>query len=147
MWGGCERENDKVRILGGLLEVEASGEVSFSSATNFAVGDYPISVAVGDFNGDGISDLAVANLDDYNVSVLLGNGNGSFSNATNFAVGDDPRSVAVGDFNSDGISDLAVANRDDDNVSVLLGNGNGSFSNATNFAVGSAPLFSSSRRL
>ena len=46
-------------------------------ATNFAVGTNPCSVAVGDFNGDTILDLAVANLVPDNVSILLGNGTGS----------------------------------------------------------------------
>ncbi len=95
---------DNVSVLLG------SGNGSFSDATNFAAGDSPYSVTVGEFNGDGISDLAAANLHDDNVLVLLGNGNGSFSNATNFAAGNAPSSVAVEDFNGDGISDLAVAN-------------------------------------
>jgi len=50
---------------------------------------------VGDFNGDGSQDVAVANLTSNNVSILLGNGAGSFSSATNFAAGSQPRSVAV----------------------------------------------------
>ena len=56
-------------------------------ATNFAVGTVPLSVAVGDFNGDTILDLAVANGGSNNVSILLGTGTGSFGTATNFAVG------------------------------------------------------------
>ena len=54
--------------------------VSFAAATNFGAGDDPHSVAVGDFNGDGKQDLAVANygLSD-NVSILLGDGAGNFS--------------------------------------------------------------------
>ena len=46
---------------------------------NYSAGDYPSSVAIGDLNGDGDLDLAVANLPrSNNVSVLLGNGDGSF---------------------------------------------------------------------
>jgi hypothetical protein len=48
----------------------ASSTVKFTSATNFAV-VLPNAVAVGDFNGDGISDLVTANNSDNNVSVLL----------------------------------------------------------------------------
>ena len=67
-------------------------------------------MAVGDFNGDGKADLAVANASSNNVSVLLGNGNGTFQAAVNYAAGTGPSSVAVGDFNGDGKADLAVAN-------------------------------------
>jgi hypothetical protein len=57
-------------------------------------------VAVGDFNGDGRRDLAVANEGSNNVSVLLGNGDGTFQAARNFAAGSSPDSVAVGDFHA-----------------------------------------------
>jgi len=117
-----------------------TGTGSFGTATNFSVGNSPISVTVGDFNGDGKSDLAVANYSSNNVSVRLGTGTGSFGTATNFSVGSGPFSVTVGDFNGDGKSDLAVANRNSNNVSVLLGTGTGSFGPATNFTVGSGPF-------
>jgi hypothetical protein len=52
-----------------------------------------------DFDGDGNSDLAVANTRSNNISILLGDGTGSFAAATNFAVGIGPILVAVGDFN------------------------------------------------
>ncbi|NET75152.1 MULTISPECIES: FG-GAP-like repeat-containing protein [Okeania] len=114
--------------------------VSFSEPTNFAVGDNPLSIAVGEFNGDGNLDLATANGLSNDVSVLLGNGDGTFAAPTNFAVGDNPLSIAVGEFNGDGNLDLATANVLSDDVSVLLGNGDGSFAAPTNFAVGDNPL-------
>ncbi|MFM6732096.1 MAG: Calx-beta domain-containing protein, partial [Microcystis panniformis] len=129
-------ENDAATIT---VDGQAiSVEMAFSPPTNFTVGNRPSSVTVGDFNGDGKSDLAVANSYSNNVSVLLGTGTGSFGPATNFSVGITPRSVTVGDFNSDGKSDLAVANRYG-TVSVLLGTGTGSFGTATNFSVGNRP--------
>ena len=96
------------------------GGGSFGAATNFAAGTAPSSVAIGDLNGDGKPDLAVANPGSGSVSVLLGDGAGSFAAATNFATGSAPRAVAVGDLNGDAKPDLAVANLDSDNVSVLL---------------------------
>lgn len=63
---------------------------------------------LGDVNGDGHVDLAVANNSSDNVSVLLGNGDGTFNDSA-FAVSS-PDSVAVGDFNGDGHPDLAVTN-------------------------------------
>ncbi len=116
--------------------------VTFAAPTTVAVGTNPFSVTVGDFNGDGRTDLASANYGSNTVSVLLGNGNGTFpaaTAATNFAVASRPRSVKVGDFNGDGNPDLVTANFVGSNVSVLLGNGDGTFGLRTNFAVGSNP--------
>ena len=83
--------------------------VNFSAPASYAVGTNPNSVVVGDFNGDGKPDLAVAG-DASSVSVLLGNGDGTFQTAQNFAAGAFPNSLAVGDFNGDGKLDLALTN-------------------------------------
>src|SRR5437660_480747 len=125
-----------------LLQVATSfaQTVSFSPATNFAVGSRPHSVVIGDLNGDGKPDLAVSNDGGESVSILLSTGTGSFGAATKFAVGSPPLSVAIGDLNGDGKPDLATANVGSNTVSILLGTGTGSFGAATNFAVGSNPL-------
>lgn len=138
-------------MLGGLLNPEAAVQpVSFGAKTDFGTGIGPASVAVGDFNGDGNLDLAVANPGSYfgseylgtdpqTVSILLGAGTGSFGAKTDFGTGLFPFSVAVGDFNGDGNLDLAVANFGPDTVSILLGTGTGSFGAKTDFDTGSDP--------
>jgi hypothetical protein len=113
-------------------------------------GSYPASVATGDFNGDGVPDLAVAN-ENNTVTILLGNGSGGFtpSPGSPFAVGSGPISLAAGDFNGDGILDLAIANELGNNVTVLVGNGLGGFTPGpgspfavgTPFAAASNPYF------
>src|SRR2546428_6100846 len=95
---------------------------SFAAARTFDAGSSPVWVAVGDFNGDGKFDLAVANFHSANVSVLLGKGDGTFQPAANYNVGANPICVAVGDFNGDGRSDLSVVNLASTNVSVLMPN-------------------------
>ena len=132
-------------IPGDLSVLLGNGDGTFKAAVNYttyAAGS-PFAVAVGDFNGDGKADLAVANLYGNNVSVLLGNGDGTFQAATNYNVGTAPFSVAAGDFNGDGKLDLAVANSGSSpargNVSVLLGRGDGTFQAAVNYNAGISP--------
>ncbi len=131
--------SDDVTVLLG------NGDGSFAPAASspFATdASYAYSVAVADVNGDGRPDIVTANSDPpFNVTVLLGNGDGSFAPAAGspFAVGAfNPGSVAVADVNGDGRPDIVTANGGSDNVTVLLGNGAGSFAPAVGspFAVG-----------
>jgi hypothetical protein len=116
------------------LERRLCLSASFTAAPGspITVGTDPHIVAVGDFNGDGIPDLAVTNANDNTISILLGNGSGGFTPASGspITVGNGPLSVAAGDFTGNGKLDLAVANFTNDNVTVLLGNGNGTFTPA-----------------
>lgn len=118
-----------------------TGTGSFTGPTGFLVGTQPRSIVVGDFNEDGKSDLAAANLGDDTISILLGTGAGSFGPHTTFPARTSPTSVASGDFNGDNHLDLAVANRGSHNVSILIGAGNGSFGAPTNFATGRESVF------
>ncbi|WP_088890922.1 FG-GAP-like repeat-containing protein [Leptolyngbya ohadii] len=114
--------------------------LQFDNATQFATDDNPLDITTGDFNGDGILDLATANSDSDNVSVLLGAGNGTFSAGSVFAAGDEPYAVTTADFNADGRLDLAVANRLSNNVSLLLGTGTGSFTAGGTLTVATRPI-------
>src|SRR2546429_58155 len=105
----------------------------------------PRSTAVGDFNRDGVPDLAGAHSASNDISVLLGTGDGSFQTARSFAAGSGPLYMAMGDVNGDGRPDLAVTNFDSNllgpnTVSVLLGNGDGTFRGATAFGAGADPV-------
>jgi VCBS repeat-containing protein len=119
----------------------AQAQVSFGPAASVAVGDGPASTAVGDFNGDGNPDLAVANQLSSTVSVLVGSAVGGFTRQTpDVGVGDFPVSVAVGDFNGDQDPDLAVANGFSGTVSVLLGGSGASFIRQTpDLTIGGTP--------
>lgn len=121
---------------------------TFQTPADYFVGSSSRSIVVGDFNGDGKPDLAVANYGGFNtnnvftnssVSVLIGNGNGTFQPAVNYTAGEGPVSLALADVNNDSQSDLIIANSRSTNVSVLPGNTNGTFQTATNFGAGASP--------
>jgi hypothetical protein len=117
-----------------------NGDGSFQAAQSYRVA-VASSVAVGDFNHDGIPDLAVAGSDTrgrFVVSILLGNGDGTFQAAVNNDVGYGS-SVAVGDFNGDGSLDLAVVHGDSHSLYIFLGKGNGTFQYAGGYGFGSDP--------
>jgi hypothetical protein len=84
-------------------------------------GSEPLAIAVGDFNSDGIPDLAIA----FNSSagVILGKGDGTFLPEVDNDAGSASRSLVVGDFDRDGSPDIAVGV--DGGVAIMLGNGDG----------------------
>ena len=122
---------------------------NFAAKQDFATGEAPLFVEVEDLNGDGLLDLAVANLNASTVSVLLnttdlGAATPGFTVKQDFATGASPRSVSCGDLNGDGKLDLAVANINSATVSVLLnttatGAAAPSFAPKQDFATGTAP--------
>jgi CSLREA domain-containing protein len=127
--------------LGTVAIGTATPGSSFTIGATSGAGPGPTSVAVGDFNGDGIPDLAMANSGGSTVTVLLGNGDGTFTLKSSPTVGNSPYSVVAGDFNGDGILDLATANQNSNTVTVLLGNGDGTFTAKSTLTVHTAPQF------
>jgi hypothetical protein len=123
-----------------LTEVGGTGNANFVSTAIFAVGDTPRSLTAGDLDGDADLDLAVANQNGFDVTVLLNDGSGGFSEAAGspVAVGNQPRDITTSDFDGDEDLDLAVANFFDNNVTVLLNDGSAGFSEAAGspFSVG-----------
>ena len=112
---------------------------AFAPPSSYATGPGPVSVAIGDLNGDGKPDLATANRGAGSVSVLAGMGDGSFQAKLDYATGSVPYSIAIGDLNGDGRPELATANAQANTVSVLPGRGDGSFRAKLDYATGSLP--------
>jgi hypothetical protein len=112
-----------------------NGDGTFGSAIPISdsAGDVFGVPAVGDFNGDGKLDLAVA--DSFSVVVFLGNGDGTFQTGVRYSA--TGLSAAVADISGDGKLDIIT-----DGVSVLLGNGDGTFTSGGGVPINgnSAPL-------
>ncbi len=115
-----------------------NGNGTFGTGVNYSTGTQvgAFGLALGDYNGDGIPDLAV--VEDVLV-ILLGNGDGTFHLGSSNMTGNFPIDVQTGDFNNDGKADLAVASFTDNQVTVLLGNGNGTFVEQPAYNVGTNP--------
>jgi uncharacterized protein (TIGR03437 family) len=132
-------------LLASLLALSGAAQAQFAPGSPFPAGGGPSSIAVGDFNNDGIPDLAVADFTAGMVTVLLGNGAGGFAplpNSMPIPVGVEPASIVAGFFNNDANLDLAVANQGSGTITILLGNGKGTFvQHGTPIGVESEPIY------
>jgi hypothetical protein len=123
------------------------GNGTFGAGNTIATVPYtPTSVAVGDFDEDGLQDLVVAG-GNPSLSLFRGQGsagvpNGTFAAAVDVNAGGLSRGLLVGDLNADGIADLAVTGG---GLRILYGNGtsgrgDATFSLGPNYATGTAPF-------
>jgi len=99
----------------------AGGSISFGSHQDFAVGNSPQGLAVGDLDGDGFPDIVVGNNTDNSLTLLRSTSSpGSISFATTtHATGAGPYYIAIADLNGDGLPDIASASNGPGTVSVL----------------------------
>lgn len=124
--------------LGTLLFIAnfLSGQISFLAPNDIYVGGQPIASVAVDFDFNNTLDIASANKDLNNVSVLLNDGSGGFTTFGTNNVSTSPYSIVKADFNEDGITDLATSCLSaSDKISVLLGLGSGNFSSAIQYTV------------
>ena len=114
-----------------LVVLLGNGDGTFQPAVNYPVpvpsDSSPASITIGDFNGDGRTDLVVGTDGNDDVNLFLGNGDGTFQAPYIYPAWAFPTYMVVADFNGDGKADLGVINGEGGGVAVLLGNGNGSF--------------------
>jgi hypothetical protein len=122
------------------------GAISFAAKQDLAVVNAPYSVAIGDLDGDGKPDLAVANNGANKVSVFRNTsvpGSISFDTRVDITVGTSPYGVAIGDLDGDGKADLVVSTQNTSATLYVVQNNSttGSFSFGTPIGVASGSGF------
>ena len=124
-------------IQGALTVLLGNGDGTFTEAAGspYLTGNTSSSLAMGDFNNDGIADLAVGAQADsaHSITVLLGNGTGGFASSS-FGVAGQVEGLTAADFDGDGNIDLAAANVSGNTDLILLGNGMGGFAAPVSFS-------------
>jgi len=129
---------------GYLVSVQSGRESGAELRNDYLSGKGPRAIKSADFNGDGITDLAVANSghsagEAGSVFIFLGRRIGGLEAKGGYVTGNASYSLETGDLNGNGKLDLAVLNSSHDfggSVSVLLGNGDGTFGARADYATG-----------
>jgi hypothetical protein len=141
---GPSRRRWAAGVAGAVAALVATGTAlgfGFKAPQTYDAGASAYPVRIADLNKDGKRDVVVGNLDDDDVSVYLGKGNGKLEAQHTYPAGDSPFGIAVSDFDRDGKKDLAVVDENGAAVSILLGKGDGSFKAPLAHNVGGDPYF------
>jgi len=121
--------NDSVGIALG------NGDGTFQPPTYIATARNSYSVTVGDFNRDGIPDIAAYLYDYGTIVILMGNGDGTFAPPVSYAT-TMGSNLTVADLNGDGYPDLiGVDQAAYATIDVMLNAGNGTFLPAVSYSV------------
>lgn len=135
--------DDLATVSGNTISVVlGNGDGTFASPSSYSGGPFSDSSSLtsGDFNGDGVPDLAVENCCDPDIyvarvgriAVLLGNGDGTFR-APALMSASGPISLESADINNDGFDDLvnsyAGCHTPCVGLWLMLSNGDGTFHN------------------
>jgi hypothetical protein len=145
-WDGIDDDCD------GVIDGCCRDVGDFAPMVEYAAGDYVHGVAAGDYNADGIVDLATASYNTDMIGVLLGNGsagrgNGTFSAPAFYGASGGPAFILTADLDADGILDLISPNFRSPRIDVFLGHGSDGKGDGTFAGPVAYPVENSSRSI
>ena len=122
-----------------------NGDGTFKTPVTYPTGIFAAVINTGDFNNDGILDIAVtcqydSSFNEGVINVFLGNGDGTFQPQIALTIPGYSEATVVADYNRDGILDIASLQYYPNQFSVAFGNGDGTFQTPVNYTINSSPF-------
>ena len=106
--------------FGAVVILLGNGDGTFQTSSGYGTGRFAEQLIAGDFDGDGIVDLAQAQSGSNLMIILKGRGDGTFRTLASYGTGVGPTGITAGDFNGDGALDAVVVNLLSNNASLFL---------------------------
>jgi hypothetical protein len=125
------------RLLASFL---GNGDGTFLAGPTIGVAPDTVNAVLGDFNADGLPDVATHASSGKGILVRLGDGNGGFTVGPDLASDLSPSTLAAADFNGDGVDDLVTAEFGGTDLTVFLSDHEGGFGPALRFGVGGTQI-------
>lgn len=131
---GC----DTIRIVD-LTVLNAPMHNFFLNEVSYAIPESGVIVTSGDFNGDGIDDIATSSYYSFNTSIYLGTNTGTFVSSGTITLPYRPYYVMSDDLNGDGYDDFISSDSYNDKVTIVLATGTGTFGSVVQYPAGDGP--------
>jgi hypothetical protein len=123
-----------------ILVGDGSGGFLFDPEASLDIGVGPVTIAIGDLDGNGLGDLVFGDVISGKVSVMLGDGESGFVPMPGIVLGGATSSFAFGYFNTDSAQDIVAVDFLSGAVSILLGDGAGNLAGSPAIRVGNGPV-------
>lgn len=103
-----------------LLKGVGNGTFYTTTTQSIDLADFANGITTGDFDGDGITDVAVSERSSLQLAIFFRQSDGTLSRPLTLPTGSYPGEPEAADFNEDGLADLVSANWETGTIDVFL---------------------------